>query len=345
MGRVENKAEKLTFPVTRHCGTVFKHTVNCFRFLRFRLIIVLFFVIALVGHSESTFAQKKQQKAGMWFKKKKEKKAPAYQADRSTRKIKSLKILQPTSRKAKVPKEKPVKTRSRSQKSNKIADSFEKPLSRSYNKTGVPDKSITPRSRPFREDKVEDKTIWQISKSGPKEMENPSEKYNKRYRKTTKAMQYGGSMKRGKKRKEIVYEGDIVVKNNFLKVFKRENKTQATGHAGNIKQKDNRQKNMAADLLTIKTKSKLAKTRYNKKLSEKMHQHSGNMRIKPKIKDKHPSIVHQYGHTRTKEQKLKRRKFSLWWFRKNKNAEQAPHLREKPKKQKYDSRENEIWYY
>lgn len=313
--------------------------------MRFRFIFLFIIAIALLGYSETAVAQKEQQKAGMWFKKKKEKKAPAYKADRSTRKIKHQKVLTPSSPKAKIPREKQIKTRTRSQKSNAIPDHFERPVSKSYRKTAIKDKTITPRSRPFREDKVEDKTIWQISKSGPKDMENPSEKYNKKYRKTTKATQHAGNLKRGKKRKEKIYEGDIIVKKQVFNVFKRDNKTKATAFSGSIKQKDNRQKIDAKDLLTIKTKSNLAKTRYNKKLSEKMHQHSGSLRIRPKTKDKHPSVVHHYGHTRTKAQKLKRRKFSLWWFRKNKNAEQAPHLREKPKKQKYDSRENEIWYY
>lgn len=96
----------------------------------------------------------------------------------------------------------------------------------------------------------------------------------------------------------------------------------------------------------FKNPSPKAVDRNYEKLSKKRHQYEGDFRIKKlDKKDLHPSAEYRGGKIKnSREQKEKLRKRKIWWFRLKKNGEQPNHLKEKPEKPKYDSRESEIWY-
>lgn len=89
-----------------------------------------------------------------------------------------------------------------------------------------------------------------------------------------------------------------------------------------------------------------AKTNYFKKLSKKVNQYEGNLRIKDvKHKNLHPSVSYLKGKKKnSREQKEKLRKQKISWFRFWKNSDQPNSVKQKPGKPKYDSRESEIWY-
>ncbi|WKN30596.1 hypothetical protein PZB74_16660 [Porifericola rhodea] len=96
----------------------------------------------------------------------------------------------------------------------------------------------------------------------------------------------------------------------------------------------------------IKVPTLKARTRHFKKLSAKVHQYDGDIRMRKPGKDMHPSVYHLKGKTmRSYEQKEQYRRWRLiisHIFKKNDLPKSA---KEKERKPRYDKEESEIWYY
>ena len=91
-----------------------------------------------------------------------------------------------------------------------------------------------------------------------------------------------------------------------------------------------------------------AQTRYHKKLASRIHQHTGDIRVKKRKpgENMHPSVHHlaRVGKA-SYEQKERHRKRRIWLTHIFKSKEQPQHLKEKTRKPRYDSKETDIWYY
>jgi hypothetical protein len=89
-----------------------------------------------------------------------------------------------------------------------------------------------------------------------------------------------------------------------------------------------------------------ARTRHFEKLSEKVHQYEGDLRIRKPEKEMHPSVYYLKSKTKNSyEQKEKYRRWRLTLSHIFSKQEQPKHATEKPRKPRYDKDESDIWYY
>lgn len=114
-------------------------------------------------------------------------------------------------------------------------------------------------------------------------------------------------------------------KSSFAKQY---NSTEAASHAGNIRGMSKRQK-----------------AHHYSKLSGKVHQHEGTIKIsRQKQADMHPSVVARKAPgMRSLEQKDKARNRSRWLNRIFKNKQQPKSVKAKDQKPRYDKGESTIW--
>jgi hypothetical protein len=111
-----------------------------------------------------------------------------------------------------------------------------------------------------------------------------------------------------------------------------------------------REKDKAANYTTfykqLKAPKPQAKTRNFEKLSAKVHQYEGNLRIRKPEKDMHPSVYYLKSKTKNSyEEKEKYRRWRLVITHIFDKSDQPKHTKEKPRKPRYDKDESEIWYY
>lgn len=94
----------------------------------------------------------------------------------------------------------------------------------------------------------------------------------------------------------------------------------------------------------IKVPSRASQKRQYEKLSKKVHQFEGNIRLRYGKKDMHPSVADQKAKRYKPEQQAKLRRLHQWWNGLwKKNADQPQHVKEKKRKPRYDRDEGEIW--
>ena len=144
------------------------------------------------------------------------------------------------------------------------------------------------------------------------------------------------------------YQGDIKV----LKPERQEKQRWANAselqQAGMYKVK--REKEGAADYTTFYKQLKVPKphtqTRNFEKLSAKVHQYEGDIRIRKPEKDMHPSVYYLKSKTKNSyKEKEKYRRWRLFITHIFDKSAQPKHTQEKPRKPRYDKDESEIWYY
>jgi len=96
----------------------------------------------------------------------------------------------------------------------------------------------------------------------------------------------------------------------------------------------------------VKMPTAKARTRHYEKLSAKVHEFEGDLRIRKPKKDMHPSVYYLKSKTKNSyEQKENYRRWRLALSHIFSKKEQPKHASEKPRKPRYDKGESEIWYY
>lgn len=237
----------------------------------------------------------------------------------------------------------------------------------------IPDKEVPQRNSAPRE-KVQENASRRTPKG--KESTTANDPQNRPYNAETKyqgnikikrgnnsyeASSFPGGEKlrrQGKDTRATNFEGDIKLNRpngsyaasthqGDVKYKKRSADTKATRFSGNIKVKRNVNSFIASRYKgDVKIKTARNRANYFKKLSAKANLYEGRIKLGKASKEMHPSAAYKDGKAKnslTKKEKFRKRK--LWWSRKDKNAGQPKHLKEKNKKPRYDSRESEIWYY
>jgi hypothetical protein len=160
---------------------------------------------------------------------------------------------------------------------------------------------------------------------------------------------------RKKSRKMAAFEGPVKMPTAHSKegFYKKKNKNTASfqgrykmfsqrGRESFYKKKMREMSSFQGRFLTFTEKGR---DKFYKKRAEDFADFETSFKRRKRNDDMHPSAAYLNGKRQTSyKQKERSRRWWKWWHRWRRNADQPKHLKEKPKKPKYDTKESEIWY-